>query len=273
LFFLSDSLNYCTTEITCYRFDNTLLYPLPLQNSLWSVGRLVSWSVGRLVGWSVGRLVGWSVGRLVSWSVGRLVGWSVGRLVGWSAGWLVRRSVGRLVPTMKFLNLLTSKSGYIEIDSPSRLVWIILVFSIDISDNPVLSTNEDLTTTGQTENSIPITNKLSHPKILATPDLFFACACSCFGPRVCLCMRARVCMCVCVRECMYEADESPDLHVDGALTKEVPRGERSSKFSEFRFSILCVSMAWRCLDSAEDSFKLKIQSSLISSLNLFLSTR
>jgi hypothetical protein len=32
------------------------------------------------------------------------------------------------VSTMKFLNLLTSKSGYFEIASPSRLVLIILVF-------------------------------------------------------------------------------------------------------------------------------------------------
>jgi hypothetical protein len=51
----------------------------------------------------------------VGWSVGRLVGWSVGRLVGW------------LVPTMKFLNLFMSKSSYVQIAAPLRLVWIILV--------------------------------------------------------------------------------------------------------------------------------------------------
>jgi hypothetical protein len=44
----------------------------------------------------------------------------------------LRLTVGRLVcllvPTMKFLNLLMSKSGYVEIDLPSRLVWIIFVY-------------------------------------------------------------------------------------------------------------------------------------------------
>jgi hypothetical protein len=36
--------------------------------------------------------------------------------------------VGLSVPTMKFLNLLASKSGNVEIALPSRLVWIILIF-------------------------------------------------------------------------------------------------------------------------------------------------
>jgi hypothetical protein len=40
----------------------------------------------------------------------------------------LRPLVGLSVPMMKFLNLLTSKSAYVEIALPSRLVWIILDF-------------------------------------------------------------------------------------------------------------------------------------------------
>jgi hypothetical protein len=64
---------------------------------------------------------------LVCWLVGPLVG----PLFGWSIGW----SVGPSVATMKLLNLLTSKSGYVEIASPSRLVWIILVYYLKTLPN------------------------------------------------------------------------------------------------------------------------------------------
>jgi hypothetical protein len=44
-----------------------------------------------------------------------------------SVSWSVGPSIRLWVPTMKFLNLLLSKSGYVKIASASPLVWIILV--------------------------------------------------------------------------------------------------------------------------------------------------